>query len=74
MLPKTDYMIWTNRGFQDFAGLYWGSTKVPDLAFATKNGRGFFEPRFVLEMVFSEGYSLTHWMQNYGLNGIKVSL
>jgi hypothetical protein len=46
----------TNEEFSGFGGQYSGSNKTPDLAIKFKNAKGDLEPKFVLEVGFSETY------------------
>ncbi|KAI9859055.1 MAG: hypothetical protein M1813_007183 [Trichoglossum hirsutum] len=46
----------TNQEFDGFGGQYSGSNKTPDLAVEFKNSKGDLEPKFVLEVGFSETY------------------
>lgn len=45
-----------NQEYKGFGGRYSGSNKAPDLAVEFKNAKGDLEPKFVLEVGFSETY------------------
>jgi hypothetical protein len=53
---RPDMIITHNENFNLFGGQYKGSAKTPDLVVEFRNAAGELEPKFVVEVGFSEAY------------------